>query len=78
MSPECETGQFGEGCKETCSDHCAGDKNPCHHINGTCDMGCDPGYHGLLCIKGKLAGWDGRGEITENYFLFLRIINYLF
>ncbi|KAK3798315.1 hypothetical protein RRG08_020611, partial [Elysia crispata] len=48
---ECETGQFGEGCKETCSDHCAGDKNPCHHINGTCDMGCDPGYHGLLCIK---------------------------
>ncbi|KAK3774959.1 hypothetical protein RRG08_040547 [Elysia crispata] len=59
---ECETGQFGEGCKETCSDHCAGDKNPCHHLNGTCVMGCDPGYHGSLCIKSKFNGWDARGE----------------
>ena len=22
-------------------------------MNGTCNMGCDPGYKGLLCIQSK-------------------------
>ena len=51
--PECPTGFYGNECTQICSDHCAGDQNSCHHVNGTCDLGCDPGYQGSSCTQGE-------------------------
>ncbi|KAK3736596.1 hypothetical protein RRG08_004556, partial [Elysia crispata] len=48
---ECDEGFYGEGCNKTCSEHCGGDLNSCHHVNGSCNQGCDPGYTGSLCIQ---------------------------
>ena len=50
---ECGVGYYGEGCTEECSLHCTGLNNTCHHVNGTCDLGCNPGYQGHLCNQGK-------------------------
>ena len=49
---ECDPGYYGHGCTAMCSEHCSGNDKACNHINGTCDMGCDPGYQGDLCIQG--------------------------
>ncbi|GFR91574.1 receptor-type tyrosine-protein phosphatase T [Elysia marginata] len=46
---ECTMGHFGDGCRENCSEHCAGYQSACNHISGICYEGCDPGYQGLLC-----------------------------
>ena len=48
----CDPGYYGHGCMAMCSEHCAGNDKACNHINGTCDMGCIPGYRGDLCIQG--------------------------
>ena len=49
---ECYLGFYGEGCVNNCSEHCLGADNSCHHVTGTCDLGCDPGYLGALCTMG--------------------------
>ena len=54
MFTECYIGTYGDECGETCSEHCAGDQDSCHHVNGTCDLGCDPGYQGSNCTQGEL------------------------
>ena len=51
--PDCDTGYFGAQCAKPCSEHCAGIDNTCNNVNGTCNMGCDPGYNGSLCTQGK-------------------------
>ncbi|KAK3757714.1 hypothetical protein RRG08_004560 [Elysia crispata] len=48
---ECPKGSYGEGCNKTCSEHCGGYLNSCHHVNGSCNQGCDPGYKGYLCTQ---------------------------
>ena len=50
--PDCGTGYFGAQCANLCSEHCAGIDNSCNNVNGTCNMGCDPGYKGFLCTQG--------------------------
>ncbi|KAK3709336.1 hypothetical protein RRG08_056690 [Elysia crispata] len=60
---QCPSGSYGEECAATCSDHCAGDQNPCHHVNGTCDLGCDPGYQGSSCTQ-EYPVVDGLSEVT--------------
>ncbi|RUS69941.1 hypothetical protein EGW08_022297 [Elysia chlorotica] len=52
---KCDIGYYGDGCIKSCSDHCAGKNNSCNHINGTCDLGCVPGYQGTLCTQAKLS-----------------------
>ena len=47
---ECDRGKFGRGCREICG-QCKGN-NTCHHINGTCMEGCNPGFIGLQCDQG--------------------------
>ena len=47
----CENGTYGNDCNNTCG-HCT-DKGSCFHTNGTCLVGCDPGYVGELCKTGK-------------------------
>lgn len=49
---ECDGGTFGLGCINTCG-KCAHDEQ-CHHINGSCMNGCDPGYYGPQCTKCKI------------------------
>ncbi|KAK3781850.1 hypothetical protein RRG08_056780, partial [Elysia crispata] len=46
---QCPSGKFGENCQNNCSTHCAGNKNGCSHIDGSCSSGCDPGYKGKMC-----------------------------
>ena len=50
----CGTGYYGDMCKKACSEHCAGEDNSCHHVNGSCDLGCDAGYQSALCTKGVI------------------------
>ena len=41
---------FGKHCKESCG-KCLMDEQ-CHHINGSCLNGCNPGYYGNKCTEG--------------------------
>ena len=47
---ECDIGTFGRGCREICV-QCK-ENTTCHHINGTCMEGCNPGFIGLQCDQG--------------------------
>lgn len=48
---ECSGGMFGEGCSSQCG-LCALDLQ-CHHKNGTCFNGCEPGYASQFCNQSK-------------------------
>jgi hypothetical protein len=48
---ECDDNQYGPDCNQTCG-KCREDKQ-CHHINGSCNGGCGPGYKGDNCYQGK-------------------------
>lgn len=48
---ECDGGTFGARCINMCG-KCAQNEH-CHHINGSCMNGCDPGYYGTYCSKSK-------------------------
>ena len=41
---------FGKHCQEVCG-KCLND-GQCHHINGSCLYGCNPGYYGIDCREG--------------------------
>ena len=45
----CDAGSYGQSCNSTCG-QCL-DQEPCHHVNGTCIEGCDPGFKGNMCNK---------------------------
>ena len=46
----CESGMFGKHCNKSCG-KCLKDEQ-CHHVNGSCLNGCNPGYHGVNCANG--------------------------
>ena len=48
---ECGNNTFGKGCTGVCG-HCS-ENEQCHHINGSCLNGCDPGFRGLKCDQGN-------------------------
>lgn len=48
---ECIDSKYGLDCSQSCG-HCNKNKQ-CHHISGMCPYGCDPGYTGSQCIRGK-------------------------
>lgn len=48
---DCDTGWYGEDCKETCR-QCR-DPDQCSHINGTCLTGCRAGFQGDFCNISK-------------------------
>ncbi|GFN78794.1 Zinc finger protein [Plakobranchus ocellatus] len=50
---ECSDGRYGSGCSQTCSVNCAGQGNPCDHVDGRCTQGCDPGYQGSKCEQSE-------------------------
>uniref|UniRef100_A0A8W8NSI4 protein-tyrosine-phosphatase n=1 Tax=Magallana gigas TaxID=29159 RepID=A0A8W8NSI4_MAGGI len=45
----CDATWFGAGCKFQCG-HCIGEDN-CHHVNGSCLLGCQKGFTGDLCFN---------------------------
>lgn len=51
--PECTDGWYGVSCSRQCSGHCR-DSTTCNHVTGQCEKGCDKGWTGSLCRKGKL------------------------
>lgn len=48
---ECDGGNFGQDCSNKCG-NCLQNEQ-CHHINGSCMNGCNPGYYGTYCSKSK-------------------------
>ena len=46
----CGNGTFGQDCTEQCGECLR--KEQCHHVDGSCANGCNPGYQGLMCTKG--------------------------
>lgn len=44
---EYDRGTFGQSCIKGCG-NCVHNEQ-CHHINGSCINGCDPGYDGTQC-----------------------------
>ncbi|GFO17529.1 receptor-type tyrosine-protein phosphatase kappa [Plakobranchus ocellatus] len=57
---KCPIGKYGPGCSQTCSNTCKGEGNPCHHIDGGCLQGCDPGYQGNQCKQECTLGTYGQ------------------
>ena len=49
----CTSGRYGQDCTEMCG-NCAGGA-VCDHVDGTCSVGCDPGWQGGTCKQGQLA-----------------------
>lgn len=47
----CQNGTYGQSCKDTCG-YCL-NYDDCFHVNGTCVMGCEPGYKGIVCKNGQ-------------------------
>ena len=59
----CENGTYGYDCNNTCG-HCT-DKETCSHTNGTCLVGCDPGYVGELCKTRKFFTYRTQYRIAK-------------
>ena len=47
----CETQTYGPGCLLSCG-NCS-NREPCHHVNGTCLYGCNEGVQGGDCKIGQ-------------------------
>lgn len=82
---ECDNRRFGGNCREQCGS-CL-NLEQCHHVNGTCMIGCDRGYQGVYCTEGKFSfhiiivpdtmvlieiGWS----VTVNVSLFISFSTY--
>lgn len=48
----CLNNTYGAGCLEICG-QCLSEQQ-CNHINGTCTIGCEPGYYSDQCKIGKV------------------------
>ena len=47
----CNHGMYGNFCNNSCG-YCHAE-DTCYHVNGTCLLGCEPGYQGDLCKTRK-------------------------
>lgn len=47
----CQPGTYGHNCQDTCG-YCL-NFDDCYHVNGTCHLGCEPGYKGDICKIGQ-------------------------
>lgn len=52
IKPECTNGWYGLNCSHQCSGHCR-DGVTCNPMTGQCDGGCNVGWTGVMCEKGK-------------------------
>ena len=51
LSAACTPGSWGIKCQETCN--CKDSAEKCTHTDGMCQSGCNTGYGGVSCNKGK-------------------------
>lgn len=51
--PECEKTWYGVNCSQRCAGHCR-DNDTCNRVTGQCDKGCDAGWTGYPCNRGKI------------------------
>lgn len=51
FSEECDSRKYGEECQYKCGE--CKDMEQCHHINGRCLDGCEPGFKGEKCVERK-------------------------
>ena len=51
FSLECMSDFYGENCSKNCG-YCLNNET-CHHINGNCEHGCNPGYMAPFCNEGN-------------------------
>ena len=72
---ECQKNKYGLNCSKTCG-NCR-ESSQCHHINGSCLNGCDPGFQGEKCNMGKFCSIKmlnnnfGIGIITLAFYHFM-------
>lgn len=43
---------YGENCRNSCSSHCY--NQTCERFNGQCLLGCNDGFYGEQCERGKV------------------------
>ena len=55
-------GSFGNNCIERCESNCLS----CNAVSGVCEFGCNPGWEGDFCEKGKFS----KIEIVQNNLIF--------
>nr|XP_022309660.1 multiple epidermal growth factor-like domains protein 10 isoform X2 [Crassostrea virginica] len=63
LGQECGNNTFGQDCTSVCG-HCSENEH-CHHINGSCLNGCDPGFNRLMCDQGCMNGSFGKNCIER-------------
>ena len=51
LIPECDRGQWGPGCSQSCNSLCL--SGSCDHVTGQCRKGCEPGYQEPNCTEGE-------------------------
>ncbi|KAH9508920.1 hypothetical protein Btru_048307 [Bulinus truncatus] len=60
---ECDNSTYGSNCSLSCSPYCNMDvsisSDICHHFNGYCVHGCQPGYDGWQCNRDCLPPFYG-------------------
>ena len=66
----CDNRKYGQTCNKSCG-HCL-NQGFCHHENGACLSGCDPGFHGVLCTSRKHRSFT---LFSFFYFTYLLIVN---
>lgn len=49
---DCKEGFYGANCSKQCYGNCR-DNAACDHVTGQCKGGCEEGWTGLLCEKGR-------------------------
>lgn len=63
---ECPPGSFGTNCSGKCKRFC---RDPCNHISGICDNGCQDGWLGPHCNQCKqIYLYNQNNSIFQNYF----------
>ena len=65
MFIECEGGRYGQDCALLCG-HCVNNEQ-CHHFDGRCLNGCQPGFQGDNCTQGN------KQSPCVHFFLFFKI-----
>ena len=53
MISECGVDTYGPNCENNCIDHNCKQGTYCNYDDGHCPDGCQPGYMGDMCKKGK-------------------------
>ncbi|CAL1529459.1 unnamed protein product [Lymnaea stagnalis] len=52
---QCHDGSYGQDCTQNCSRFCAEvnitQRQTCHHVTGTCLVGCKDGHDGVMCYN---------------------------